>query len=295
MENPMADSNAFRAYLVGRDRAAATIEKYLRDLRYFLHFQGKRPLAGQILMEYKAHLSCDFAPASANSMIASLNCYLRFLGRVDLCLHPFRIQRRVYIPSDKELTLDEYRRLLSAAHAQGNRRLQLILQTICATGIRVSELQFITLEALERGEAIVHCKGKSRPVFLIRDLCRLLAAYARECNIRTGPIFLSRRGRPINRVEIWRQMKGLCRQAGIAPGKVFPHNLRHLFARAFYAMDKDIGKLADILGHASINTTRIYIASTGAEHRRSMEALGLIGLNGKQKKIAGIPRRSYVT
>lgn len=194
----------------------------------------------------------------------------------DLKVKTLKLQQQVYCPEEKELTKAEYTRLCRAAMRKHNERLCLILQTICGTGIRVSELQFITVEAARCGEAVVSCKAKTRTVFLVKALRQKLLRYAAEQGIESGMIFVTRTGKPINRTNIWREMKSLCQEAGVNPEKVFPHNLRHLFARVFYGIEKDIAKLADILGHSSIDTTRIYIISTGTEHRRRMENMHLI-------------------
>ena len=185
-------------------------------------------------------------------------------------------QRQIFCSEDKELTKEEYTRLLNAAESKGNKRLNLILQTICGTGIRVSELKFITVESVKKGEAFVFCKGKRRSVFIVKALQKKLLKYADEQNIESGCIFITRTGKPVSRTNIWRDMKKLCKEANVNPEKVFPHNLRHLFARVFYGIEKDIAKLADILGHSSINTTRIYIISTGTEHRQRMENMRLV-------------------
>lgn len=267
---------AFEEHLYEEERSKATIEKYLRDIRHFAEYLGDRSVDKQIMMEYKQSLGTAYAVTSANSMIAALNAFLRFCGWYELCIKQFRVQRQAYCSEEKELTKAEYLRLISAAKAQNNERLNLILQTICGTGIRVSELSFITVESLYRGEAIVDCKGKRRRVFLVSDLKRKLLRYAKTHGISSGSVFVTRSGKPLSRTNIWREMKGLCEQANVSPTKVFPHNLRHLFARTFYGLDKDIAKLADLLGHASINTTRIYIVTTGAEHQRKMEQMRLI-------------------
>ncbi len=267
---------AFEAHLRNDEKSEATVAKYLHDLRYFADFAGEQVIDKALTVEYKATLSRRFAATSANSMIAALNSFLRFVGWPELCIKQLRVQKQVYCPEDKELTKTEYRRLVETAKARGNERLCLILQTICGTGIRVSELPFITAEAIARGEAVVRCKGKTRTVFIVSALRKKLQRYARERHITTGPLFITRRGAPINRSTVWREMKALCRQADVSPDKVFPHNLRHLFARTFYGIEKDIAKLADILGHTSINTTRIYIITTGAEHKRKLETMHLI-------------------
>ena len=266
----------FEFYLRNEERSAATIEKYMRDVRFFAAFVDEAEINKQTVLDYKSKLGETYAVASANSMIAAMNCFLRFCGWHDLCVKQFKMQREVYCSEEKELTRAEYVRLLEAANAKHNERLNLIIQTICGTGIRVSELQYITVEALQNGEAIVNCKGKNRRVFIVPELKKKLLRYVKEQGISTGTVFVTRGGKPVSRNSIWKDMKALCEQANVAPSKVFPHNLRHLFARTFYGIEKDIAKLADILGHASINTTRIYIVTTGAEHKRKMEHMRLI-------------------
>ena len=266
----------FEFHLRNEERSAATIEKYMRDVRFFASFIRDTEISKQTVLEYKSKLCETYAVASANSMIAALNCFLRFCGWHDLCVKQFKMQREVYCSEEKELTRAEYIRLLEAANAKHNERLNLIIQTICGTGIRVSELQYITVEALKNGEAIVNCKGKNRRVFIVPELKKKLLRYVKEQGISAGTVFVTRGGKPVSRNSIWKDMKALCEQAHVSPSKVFPHNLRHLFARTFYGIEKDIAKLADILGHASINTTRIYIVTTGAEHKRKMEHMKLI-------------------
>lgn len=266
----------FANFLRNEERSAATVEKYMRDVGCFAAYVGTETLNRQAVLAYKEKIGASHAVTSANSMIAALNAFLRFCGWYDLCVKQFRVQRQAYCPEEKELTRTEYVRLTEAAKRKGNERLDLIMQTICGTGIRVSELAYITVESLQKGEATVHCKGKNRRVFLVPALVKKLSRYARQQKITAGAVFVTRSGRPISRHNIWREMKGLCIQAGVSPDKVFPHNLRHLFARTFYGIEKDIAKLADILGHASINTTRIYIMTTGAEHKRKMEHMRLI-------------------
>ena len=266
----------FEFYLRNEERSVATIEKYMRDVRFFASFVCDAEIDEQKVLDYKGKLGETYAVSSANSMIAAMNCFLRFCGWHDLCVKQFKMQRQVYCSEEKELTRAEYIRLLEAANAKHNERLNLIIQTICGTGIRVSELQYITVEALHNGEAIVNCKGKNRRVFIVPELKKKLLCYVKEQGISTGTVFVTRGGNPVSRHSIWKDMKELCEQANVSPSKVFPHNLRHLFARTFYGIEKDIAKLADILGHASINTTRIYIVTTGAEHKRKMEHMRLI-------------------
>lgn len=266
----------FEAYLRSEERSAATVEKYIRDVRCFFSFVGASEVSKETVLVYKSWLSERYAVSSANSMIAALNCFFRFCGWQELCIKRFRVQRQIYCPEERELTREEYIRLIEAARARHNERLELIIQTICGTGIRVSELQYITVEALQSGEVTVNCKGKNRRIFIVPELKKKLLRYVKERGIAAGAVFITRGGRPISRNSIWREMKALCESARVSPSKVFPHNLRHLFARTFYRLEKDIAKLADILGHASINTTRVYIVTTGAEHKRRMEHMRLI-------------------
>ncbi len=267
---------SFTDYLVEEERSQATIDKYLRDIRHFMNWMAEGPIDKNLVLAYKAHLSQEYAVTSANSMLAALNTFWRYLGWYDLCLRAFRIQRNAYCSEEKELTKEEYTALIRTAERKRKERLSLVVQTICGTGIRVSELCYITVEAAKKGETTVCCKGKNRRIFLVKALRKKLLQYAKNHGITTGMVFVTQQGRPLNRSNIWREMKALCLEAGVLPDKVFPHNLRHLFARTFYQMEKDIAKLADILGHASINTTRIYILTTGAEHRRKMENMRLI-------------------
>lgn len=266
----------FRNYLIENEKAEATVQKYLHDIRCFCEYVAVRPLDKALVLHYKAMLEKRYAARSANSMLAALNAYLRFMGWHDLCVKQFKVQKEAYCSEEKELTRGEYAALVRAAEKKNNQRLSLVVQTICGTGIRVSELQSITVEAVRRGEAVVSCKGKTRKIFIVKALQSKLLRYADEQGITDGILFVTKSGKPLNRSNIWRQMKDLCEQAGVPPQKVFPHNLRHLFARTFYGMEKDIVKLADILGHSNINTTRIYIISTGAEHQRRMENMRLI-------------------
>lgn len=267
----------FSAYLKSEEKSENTIEKYLRDVRAFSVYLNGDEITKEAVIAYKSKLlSMNYAVRSINSMLASVNGLFSFLGWADLKVKSIKLQRQIYCPEEKELTKAEYMRLVNTAKQKGNQRLNLLLQTICGTGIRVSELQFITVEAVKNGEAIVSLKGKTRSVFIVKELQKKLLRYAAEQGISSGTIFITRTGRPMSRTNIWREMKGLCEQAGVNPKKVFPHNLRHLFARVFYGIEKDIAKLADILGHSSINTTRIYIISTGDEHRRRMENMRLI-------------------
>ncbi len=268
---------AFAAYLKNEEKSENTIEKYIRDVMSFAAYVNGAGITKETVIAYKNKLLSDnYAARSINSMLASINSLLSFLGWADFKVKSIKLQRRIYCPEEKELTKAEYIRLVNTARQKGNERLNLLIQTICGTGIRVSELQYITVEAVKCGEAVVSLKGKIRSVFIVRELQKKLLRYAAEQKILSGAIFITRNGKPMSRTNIWREMKSLCVQAGVNPQKVFPHNLRHLFARTFYGIEKDIAKLADILGHSSINTTRIYIITTGDEHRQHMENMRLI-------------------
>ena len=270
-------AKAFEKYLRREEKSENTVKKYLRDVRAFAAYLNGAEVTKETVITFKSKLLGEsYSVRSINSMLASLNGLFSFLGWEDCRVKSVKLQRQIYCPEEQELTKAEYIRLVHTAKQKGNERLNLILQTICGTGIRVSELQYITVEAVKNGEATVSLKGKTRSVFLVKELRKKLIRYAAKQNIQSGAVFITRTGKPMNRTNIWREMKGLCRQAGVNPKKVFPHNLRHLFARTFYGIEKDIAKLADILGHSSINTTRIYIISTGSEHRRRMEHMRLI-------------------
>jgi site-specific recombinase XerD len=273
LESQIAD---FGAYLTDEERCVNTIKKYLHDVRYFCDFCGEREVERSLVISYKEEIASSYTSSGANSMIAALNSFFKFLGWSDLCIRQLKVQKKVYAPEEKELTRGEYERLIRCAEKKGNERISLIIQTICSSGMRVSELSFVTVEAVKRGEVTVSCKGKRRTVFIVRELRKRLLSYAQRHGILSGAIFISRGGAAIHRSTVWREMKALCKDASVSPSKVFPHNLRHLFARIFYSIDKDIAKLADILGHSSINTTRIYIMTTSAEHQRRMECMRLI-------------------
>lgn len=265
----------FHAYLVEEERSPATIEKYLRDIRKFQQFAGEKPIAKELVVAYKRHLQeQNYAIRSINSMLAALNQFLQFLGLHECKVRQLRMQREIFCSEEKELSYGEYLRLLEAA--QSKPKISLILQTICATGIRVSELRHFTVGQVRKGTITVSCKSKLRTILLPGKLRKQLLKFAAEQKILRGSIFVTQNGHPLDRSYIWAEMKKLCGAAGVKASKVFPHNLRKLFARAFYKIEKDIAKLADILGHSSIETTRIYIMSTGIEHRRKMEQLKLV-------------------
>ena len=266
----------FRKNLELQEKSTSTIEKYIRDVKAFSVYAENSAITKEKVIAYKKYLRNNYAVRSVNSMLASINSLFNSLEWHDLKVKSLKLQQQVFCSEDRELTKAEYARLCKTAKRKKNKRLNLILQTICGTGIRVSELQYITVEAAKQGEAVVNCKAKTRSVFIVKELKQKLLRYAAEQNIKSGMIFVTRTGKPISRTNIWREMKALCVEANVNPEKVFPHNLRHLFARVFYGIEKDIAKLADILGHSSINTTRIYIISTGMEHRRRMENMHLI-------------------
>ena len=266
---------AFITYLQEEEKSPKTIEKYERDVLAFLRYIKGGEICKERTIAYKHSLEEQgYAIRSINSMVTSVNRFFDFLNRADCKVKNLRCQRRTYCSEEKELTKAEYLRLLEAA--KKNKRLHLILQTICGTGIRISELKYFTVEAVRKGEIVVRCKSKIRTILIPSKLKKLLLNYTKQQKIMSGAIFVSRNGNPLDRSNIWTQMKRLCEKAKVNPSKVFPHNLRKLFARTFYSIEKDIAKLADILGHGSIETTRIYIMTTGNEHRRKIEKLGLV-------------------
>ncbi len=266
---------SFRSHLMAEEKSSATVEKYIRDIQTFREYSRGKEIQKELAMDYKEYLlKMGYAVSSVNSMIASLNSFFDHSGWTDCKVKCLKQQKKIYCPEDKELTKDEYFRLLEASGE--NSRLQLIMQTICSTGIRVSELQFFTVEAVNRGEVLVNCKGKLRTILIPAKLRKKLLKYADDNGRLSGAIFVNGKGKALNRSYIWMMMKRLCKKADVNPDKVFPHNLRKLFARTFYSIEKDIAKLADILGHSSIDTTRIYIMSSGYEHRRKIERLQLV-------------------
>ena len=272
-----SDLAGFADCLKSGDRSPGTIEKYLHDASDFALWLGQRELTRETAVQWREFLlQQNYAPVTINSMLSAVNSLFKFLGRGDCRIRFLRVQRRAFREQSRELTRAEYQKLLDTAAEQGQERLGLLMETICATGIRVSEVRYITVEAAQRGRAEISLKGKIRTILLPAKLCRKLLKYARKQKTASGEIFLTRSGKPVSRRQIWREMKALCEKAGVESSKVFPHNLRHLFATLFYKACRDIVKLADILGHSSINTTRIYLMTTGAEHARQLEKLGLV-------------------
>jgi len=269
------DLSKFKEYLRKEEKSPVTIEKYIRDVSIFINFAGEQKITKELTVAYKENLlDLGYAIKSINSMLASLNCLLRFIGCTEARVKSLKQQKQIYTPVEKELTKEEYMRLLDASKEQ--EQLNLVIQTICGTGIRISELKYFTVEAVKTAEVNVLCKGKSRPILVPKKLCKLLLKYATDRGIKEGSIFVTRSGKNLDRSNIWTQMKKLCEKAKVNPKKVFPHNLRKLFARTFYGIEKDIAKLSDILGHSSIETTRIYVMTTGKEHRQKIERLGLV-------------------
>ena len=267
---------SFNDYLINEEKAAATVNKYLHDVGEFQIWLGEQELCKAVVLAYKSYLCERYAPASVNAALSSLNSFFNFMEWYDLRVKNLKIQKQIFASTDKELTKAEYDRLLQAAKQKKNERLYLLMQTICSTGIRVSEVRFITVEAVSRGIAEINCKGKRRQVFLPKQLCQILKQYIKEQKIKSGAVFVTKNGNPLDRSNIWSDMKKLCKAANVSKKKVFPHNLRHLFARTYYSLQKDIVRLADILGHSSVNTTRIYTMETGEIHRKQIQKLGLL-------------------
>ena len=258
------------------EKSSATVTKYIHDLNMATEYFAGVELTKSTIIGWKDMLVEKYATATVNSILAALNGFLKHMGWNDLTVKPLKIQKAMFRDESRELTRAEYNRLVHAAECAGNRRLSLVVQTICATGIRVSELQFITVDAVRSGHTEINNKGKRRTVFLPEKLRRILSKYLKETHKTGGAIFTTRNGKPLDRSNIWRDMKALCESAGVEPDKVFPHNLRHLFARTYYGIEKDLSRLADILGHSNVNTTRIYTMESGTVHAHQIERLGLI-------------------
>ena len=265
----------FKSWLENSEKSNATIEKYMRDVELFLKFSGKE-VEKETVRKFKEMLKEKYALSSVNSMISSVNTYLEFIGREECKVKTLKMQKKIFIEEDKNLTKADYKNLLDIAQKNGNRRLYLLLQTICSTGIRISELEYITVESLKNGYAEIELKGKSRVVLIPKQLSEKLLQYSKSKNILTGCVFVTKNGKPLDRSNVWHQMKKLCVGANVSEKKVFPHNLGHLFARTYYSSEKDIVRLADILGHSNINTTRIYTADSREICCEQIEKLGLL-------------------
>lgn len=266
----------FESYLINEEKSSATLEKYIRDVTAFQEWLGERKAEKVLVMEYKQKLIENYAPASVNSMLSSINSFFEYAQWFECKVKSIKIQRQIFANKDKELTKSEYEKLLTAANKKANKKLYMLMQTICSTGIRVSELQYISTDAVKKGKAVINCKGKMRVVILPKQLCRILSSYIKKQKILSGAIFVTGNGKPLDRSNIWKLMKSICESAGVSKDKVFPHNLRHLFARTYYSLEKDAVRLADILGHSSVNTTRIYTMETGEQHRIQIQKLGLL-------------------
>ena len=266
----------FKAYLIDEEKSAATLDKYIRDITVFMHWSSDKELCKSLVLEYKQEITEKYAPASVNSIISSLNSFFVYNEWYDLKVKSIKIQKQIFANKDKELTKSEYERLLKAAKSKNNQRLYYLMQTICSSGLRVSELKYVTTNAVRCGQATINCKGKMRIVILPEQLCKMLKDYIKENNIKSGSVFVSKNGKPLDRSNIWSDMKKLCESARVSKDKVFPHNLRHLFARTYYSLQKDVVRLADILGHSNVNTTRIYTMESGIVHRQQLQQLGLL-------------------
>ena len=266
----------FEQYLYEDEKSDNTIEKYMRDIRFFRQWLGGREIDKSVVLQYKRELCEKYLPASVNSILSSLNALFVYMNRYDLKIRTLKIQRRIFADKEKELTKAEYEKLLTTAKKQGNDRLYYLMQTLGSTGLRISELKFVTVDAVKAGQATINCKGKIRQVFLPKELCKMLKAYIKQQQIKNGSVFITKSGKPLDRSTVWKMLKALCKSADVVSGKVFPHNFRHLFARTFYSVRKDIVRLSDILGHSNMNTTRIYTMETGEAHRQSIQKLGLL-------------------
>lgn len=266
----------FKVFLRDEEKSRATIEKYIRDITAFTVWLNGDELNKAKVLEYKEQLIKTYAPASVNSILSSLNCFFGFTGDYGLKVKNLKIQRRIFTNKDKELTKAEYERLLTTAKDRKNERLYFLMQTIASTGLRVSEIKYVTCDAVKSEQAVINCKGKIRQILLPKKLCKMLKEYIKSQGIQSGSVFVSKSGKPLDRSNIWKMLKSLCEIAGVSKDKVFPHNFRHLFARTFYSLQKDIVRLADILGHSSIETTRIYTMESGTEHIKLIQKLGLL-------------------
>ena len=268
--------NNFKTWLHGEERSSGTIEKYLRDVKALCVWLNGREVTKESVADWKASLQeAEYQPVTINSMLASVNTYCRYAD-IDCRIKFLKVQKKVFRDEDKELSQAEYERLIMTAQKKGNERLALLLETIGSTGIRVSEVQYITVAGAVAGKIQIALKGKIRVIMLPKKLCRKLLKYAQKQKIASGEIFITKSGKGLSRKQIWADMKKLCTEAMVSASKVFPHNLRHLFARVFYRITRDIAKLSDLLGHSSIDTTRIYLLSSGEEHARQLEGLGLV-------------------
>ncbi len=266
----------FKCYLMEEEKSSATLEKYIRDVNMFMKWSQNCEITKARVLEYKNELTERYAPASVNSILSSLNSFFNYSQWHECKVKSVKIQKQIFTNKDKELTKEEYGRLLQAASNRKNKKLFYLMQTMCSLGIRVSELKYVDVTAVKTGQARINCKGKIRIVILPKKLCKILKGYIKESGISKGAVFVSKGGRPLDRSNIWKMLKSLCEEANVSKDKVFPHNLRHLFARTYYSIQKDIVRLADILGHSNVNTTRIYTMESCELHRKHIEKLGLL-------------------
>ncbi len=266
----------FKTYLIEEEKSDSTLEKYIRDITTFMNWLGSNEITKAKVLEYKKELIENYAPASVNSILSSLNSFFNHNEWHECKVKTLKIQKQIFANKDKELTKAEYERLLKAAEDKRNKRLYYLMQTICSSGLRVSELKYVDVNSVHSGQALINCKGKMRIVMLPKELCKMLKGYIKEQGIISGSVFVSKNGKPLDRSNVWKMLKSLCEDAGVSKDKVFPHNLRHLFARTYYSLQKDIIRLADILGHSNVNTTRIYTMESGSTHRMHIEKLGLL-------------------
>ena len=271
------DVKDFKTYLYERENAETTISKYSTDLRCFLKFLGNsREVDKARLLAYKEWLIERYAVSSVNSMLAALNQFLEFCGYAQLKVKRVKTQKNLFLREEKELTRKEYQRLVRTAKAEGKVQLALCMEVIAVTGVRVSELKYFTVEQVKKGRIEVHNKGKYRRIFLTGSIRKKLLIYAAARKIRSGCIFVTKNGKPKDRSNLWSEMKALKEKAGVSGEKIFPHNLRHLFARVYYQTTKDLTGLADVLGHSSLNVTRIYTSNTGELYQRQLDRMTVL-------------------
>jgi len=268
--------NQFKKYLILEEKSNLTVEKYVRDITKFMNWCYDKDITKEVVLEYKQMLIKNYLPASVNSILSSINAFFAFKHRHDLKVKALKIQKQIFTPQNRELNKSEYYKLLEIAQSKKNQKLYYLIQTICSTGIRISELKYITVEAVKNEKINIKSKGKIRLVFIPKRLCKILNKYISQNKIKSGPVFISRNGNPLDRSNVWKALKNLCKNTNLSQEKIFPHNLRHLFAKTYYSAQKDIVRLADILGHSNINTTRIYTMESGDIHYKQIQKLGLL-------------------